>query len=379
MNVALILTAILIGLLLGWLWGRFSQRQRARRLPKPYLEGLNYLLNEQADQAIDVFIKLLAADDETVETHFALGQLFRRRGEVDRAIKIHQHILARPQLDKMHKQLALYALGKDYLHAGVFDRAERVFQELSRSDRYRVESLQELLNIYEQEHEWEKALAIAEQLQKHEPAIATKIAHYYCELALGPQYKSQLNQQIQALKKALSIDKNCARASLLLGHLLLGDQQYKLALKTYLKIEEQVPALLPQAFDGMLAAYDALEQRDKFYQLLQMRLAKQQDWETLMRLVDFYVTTQGDAKAQAFLLQQVERSPHLLGLQTLLHWQAKHEDPQTALSHLAKIAQSITHDQHPYACHYCGFTSKTLHWHCPGCRHWASILPVQLA
>jgi lipopolysaccharide biosynthesis regulator YciM len=165
-------TFLLAGLFLllaaaGWAMGRFGERDEEQP-PAPlnidYLKGLNFLLNEQTDQALEHFLEMVRVDDKTIETHFALGSLFRRRGEVDRAIRIHQNIIARPDLAAEQRDQALYSLAKDYLHAGLLDRAENLFSRLSQGSRYQVQALESLCRIYEQEKEWERAIDAAEKL-----------------------------------------------------------------------------------------------------------------------------------------------------------------------------------------------------------------------
>lgn len=378
MKMAILVVALLLGVGIGWIWARLSRAHVKASLPKPYLEGLNFLLNEQPDQAIDVFIQLLAADNDNIEVHFALGQLFRRRGEVDRAIRLHQHILARPQLDKQYRQQALLALGKDYLHAGVFDRAERIFQELSRSDSYRIESLQFLLGIYEQEHEWEKAIATAEPLMKltQEP-VSVRVAHYYCELAQSPLYKGNHNQQEQLLKKALSIDKTSARAALLLAALYCTDQAYKQALKYYLRLEEQSSPWLSEAYEGLLKVYTALLQVEKFYQLLHQHIQKPPNSIAIMILAQFYEETQGQVAARQFLLDMAKRYPNLASLQKLLIWRGQaHATADQELEVVTALVGQLGQSSMPYRCQLCGFSAQELHWHCPGCHHWDSVIPV---
>ena len=177
---------------------------------RPYLVGLNYLLNEQPDKAVDVFIKMLEVDSEMVETHLALGTLFRRRGEADRAIRIHQNLIARPNLSKELRLQALLALGEDYLKAGVLDRAERVLLEFTEiaSGEIAIIGLRHLLDIYQQEKRWDLAINIANKLLTHGEPYQRNIAHYYCELALQAKAQSQLEQTQRYLKRALEIEQN---------------------------------------------------------------------------------------------------------------------------------------------------------------------------
>ena len=169
----------------GWVLGYFGERDEQPPLNIDYLKGLNFLLNEQTDQAVDHFLKMVRVDDNTIETHFALGNLFRKRGEVNRAIKIHQNIIARPDITEEQRNQAFYSLAKDYRHAGLLDRAEVLFIRLKDKSEFISESLKNLINIYEQEKEWSKAIEIAKKLNKLYPndSLDMQISHYHCELA----------------------------------------------------------------------------------------------------------------------------------------------------------------------------------------------------
>src|SRR3990167_1046957 len=178
----------LISILIAWALGYFMRLKempgRKFMLPRDYLVGLNFLLNEETDKAVDVFIKMLEVDSDTVETHLAVGKLFRRRGEVDRAIRIHQNLIARPQLEKNYREQSLFELGQDYLSAGMLDRAERVFLELVNAKSHAAQALKILIDIYQQERDWLNAIDMAERYESAtRQNMQPVIAHYYCELA----------------------------------------------------------------------------------------------------------------------------------------------------------------------------------------------------
>jgi len=201
----------------GWL---VAQRGKSFLSPD-YFKGLNYLLNEEPDKAIDVFIKLIDVDSDTVETHLALGLLFRRRGEVNRAIRIHQNLIARTTLNPQQRSLALFELAHDYRHAGLLDRAEDLFRELAISGKYQVLALRQLLEIYQQEQDWNKAINIAQKLVVFDNKQMHTIAQYYCELAEDYRQKGQNDAALEAIENALKADQNCVRASLIEGQLAL--------------------------------------------------------------------------------------------------------------------------------------------------------------
>ncbi len=208
MMLDLLLLLLPIAAVSGWYGGykhKSSAAQKPNFLPRDYFIGLKYLIDEQPDKAVDIFIKMLEVNSDTVETHLALGGLFRRRGEVNRAIRIHQNLIARPQLVKGQRVQALSELAQDYMRAGVLDRAENLFLELLELDKGNEANFRYLLHIYEQQKDWEQAITIARKLHNMQPAIA----HYYCEL--GDH------------KKALLMDKNCVRATLLQGAMHIND------------------------------------------------------------------------------------------------------------------------------------------------------------
>ncbi len=204
---------------------------------RKYLLGLNYLLNEQADKAVDTFIKILEVDTETVETHLALGVLFRRRGEIDRAIRLHQNLIARPQLPKAQRIQALLALGQDYYYGGLLDRAERLFFEIANEDNeaeYAKVALRYLLEIYQQQKRWDVAIKKAKKISKWESYIVKNIAHYYCELALKElKNKTSTKEVITLLNHALKYDAKCVRANLIKGEIAVKSEKWEDAIQLY--------------------------------------------------------------------------------------------------------------------------------------------------
>jgi lipopolysaccharide biosynthesis regulator YciM len=236
----LFLTALSIAWYLGYRSRDVEALGQKFNIPRDYLVGLNFLLNEEPDKAVDVFIKMLEVDSSTVETHLAVGKLFRRRGEVDRAIRIHQNLIARPQLEKNCREQSLYELGQDYMSAGMLDRAERIFLEVVSIREYAVVALRALLDIYQQEKSWENAIQTANKLgaatrQDMQPVVA----HYYCELADNAIAKNQSAEAQHFLKKALDADNLCVRASLMLANVDMEKGEYKSALKNLKRIKDQ--------------------------------------------------------------------------------------------------------------------------------------------
>ena len=232
---------------LGWLAARIDIRHliaESKSLPRSYFRGLNFLLNEQPDKAIDAFIEVVKLDPETIELHFALGSLFRRRGETERAIRMHQNLLERGDLPGEQRLAAMFELGQDYLKAGLLDRAEEVFEKL-RAGSHRVEALGFLLDIYQQEKEWLKAVQAARQLSDGSgKSLQKEIANFYCELAAVEATHSRTEQARAYLDEALAASRKCVRANMQLGDLHAAAGEHEQAVLAWKRIEQQTPAYL---------------------------------------------------------------------------------------------------------------------------------------
>ena len=246
---------LIFATLLFFIWQfirlKFINQKKAKfKFPREYLVGINYLLNEQEDKALEVFINLLGVDQDTVETHLALGSLFRRRGEVNRAIRIHQNIIARPQLSQGQRLDALLALGYDYLNAGVLDRAERVFLDLLQAnDEHANAALYSLLDIYQQEKSWRKAIQISKKIQDVTGKEMTKfISHHYCELSEVAIKSNDMSAAIKYLKSALSTKRDSIRANILDAKIFEILGKYKKALSRYKSVVEDNIIFLPPKF-----------------------------------------------------------------------------------------------------------------------------------
>ena len=352
----------------GWYAGyrqKSSKPSRQSLFPRDYFIGLKYLIDEQPDKAVDVFIKMLEVNSDTVETHLALGGLFRRRGEVNRAIRLHQNLIARPQLAKSQRIHALAELAQDYMRAGVLDRAENLFLELSGLDKKSEINFKYLLNIYEQQKDWDKAIAIAKKLESmHGRNMTGSIAHYYCELD-NP-------------KKALSIDKNCVRASLLQGELLIKDANFKQAIRAYKKVTEQDPDYISEIIHPLAKCYEQLGNENEFIRYLQESLYKFPRISIILALAGFLKKHHGDFAAIEFITEQMPHYPSLRGLDCLIELYINNSDGNTRNKFflLQTLIRKLLSDKPIYRCVNCGFSAKTLYWHCPGCRNWNSVKPI---
>lgn len=362
----------------------FGQRDR-KKLPslphwhRDYFKGLNYLLDEQPDKAVDVFIKLLEVDSDTVETHLALGSLFRRRGEVDRSTRIHQNLIARPQLERNYKVQALSALGQDYLRAGVLDRAERLFLELVELDAIDEKNLKFLLHIYQQEKEWEKAIEIATKLQKISGRSSLPIlAQYHCELAEIKKSQNACEAAIDYCRSAEAIDHDCVRASLLRGEIEMSLGNYENAIRCYKRVKKQDSSFLSETIEPLVQCYQALDKEDELLHYLNDALQQYQRFSLVLVISQYVQKREGDTAAIEFLAEQIRHRPSLRALRHLLELYIANSkgDTREKLSILQNFMDTLLEDKPTYRCCHCGFSGRILYWLCPGCHHWMSVKPI---
>lgn len=364
----------------GWLAAKFDQKRQAAAndLPTAYFKGLNFLLNEQPDKAIEVFIQALEVNSETVETHLALGNLFRRRGEVERAIRIHQNLIARPTLDKQQRSQALLELGQDYLKAGLFDRAENLFLELAEIRLHNEQALRFLRQIYQQEREWHNAISVCRKLTRLSGKnFNDVIGQYYCELAEEALTGKNVSQARDLLKKALTSDPGCVRASILLGSLEAEEGRHDEALKAWRRIEEQDARYLGEVAGRLRQSFQSLGDNGGMYEFLQRAMARHNSAALMLTFIDVLEQREGKAAAQAFLTDWLRRRPSIHGLHRLTQLKlADAEDAeQEGLRLLQGIIERLLDEHHDYVCRICGFKGKSLHWQCPGCNRWNTIRP----
>ena len=379
-NSGLWLLLIALALFSGWYVGfqmRLNQGAKRFRFHRDYIIGLNYLLNEEPDKAVDIFIKMLQVDTKTVETHLALGSLFRRRGELDRAIRIHQHLIEKSDLDKDQRVQSLVELGKDYLSAGVLDRAEDVFKKVIHVDDNPLKSLYALLDIYQQEKDWIKAIKIAKQVELVSgKRMYSVIAHYYCEMAEAAIAQQQSQDALRDVKKALSIDKNCARASLIKGRIEYEAAEYSAAIKTLKKIESQNPRQLYEAMDVLVKCYHAEGNGQALQQLLTQWVERYPASPIIFTLIETLRSYEGDEAALQVLVNYIHQYPSFSALGVLLELRllvASEFAHNTDIVMLDQLTRSLLAKKAPYRCERCGFSSRKIQWQCPSCKTWDSV------
>ena len=365
---------------LGWIAARIDIKhllRESRALPMSYFRGLNFLLNEQPDKAIESFIEVVKVDPQTVDLHFALGSLFRRQGEIDRAIRMHQNLLDRPDLPADKRQTALFELAQDFHRAGLLDRAEELFTRLDGSP-FEHPSLAFLLSIYEQEKDWPKAIAVTRRME----ALARQpyhkeIAHYDCELAQAALLKSDFATARTYIEQARAEYKASPRATMLAGDMAAQQGDHARAIEEWQKIETQNPAFLALVAERLA---DAWRKTGGAAQGLRTLGAYQQQYPSLDLLNTVFSLTlveEGAEAAASLIKEELARNPTLLGLDRLLEAQLA-SAPAERRHDLELVKQLV--GQHikrlgMYKCEHCGFRAKQYYWRCPGCGKWETYSP----
>ena len=365
---------------LGWIAARIDIKQivsESRALPRSYFKGLNFLLNEQPDKAIEAFIEVVKVDPETVELHFALGSLFRRRGEYDRAIRMHQNLLERADLPEDQKVIALTELGQDYLKAGILDRAEEIFKKLESSPQGAAVSnaaRRHLLEIYEQEKDWKRAVEMTREVE----ADPRELAQYYCELASSEAAQSRPLEARRHLEAALDANRKCVRASLQMGDLERSAGNLEKAIELWQRIESQNPAYLALAAQRLFEVYRETGRAEEGLRLLADYLERYPSLDLLDAVFQHTLEAKGHEEAYRLVRDEVKRNPTLLGLDRLLEAQivaAGSPDKRRDLELVRNLVHGHTRRLARYRCETCGFKARQFYWRCPGCGGWETYPP----
>ncbi len=370
----------------GWFFRGFESRVRETdnaALPRSYFRGLNHLLNDQPDKAIDAFIEVVKLDSETIELHQALGNLFRRRGEFDRAVRIHTHLLNRADLPARQRSQALDELGQDYLKAGLLDRAEDAFVQLLQDRHHRFDALRALLRIYQMEREWLKAVDCARQLQREAgESHYVAISHYYCELASDALVRNDLEGAQRAIDEALTANRKSIRALILAGDIAAKRGAPDEALRQWRRVEEasaeHVPLIAARVADAMAAQGGEGEALN----WLERALLDAPSIDLLDIVAHRATAWRGSATAENLIAQETQRHPSLLGFERLLEARmAINQSNGTddgELRLLSSLLSNHTQKLARYRCSKCGFRAREFHWNCPGCSSWDTYPPRRL-
>jgi lipopolysaccharide biosynthesis regulator YciM len=366
----------------GWLARGFETRAQATDqagLPRSYFRGLNLLLNDQHDKAIDAFIEVVKLDPETIELHHALGNLFRRRGEFDRAVRIHTHLLNRADLPAQARTQALAELGQDYLKGGLLDRAEDAFTRLLEDTRHRFDALRALMRIYQMEREWLKAVDCARRLEREAgESHGVAISHFFCELASAAIEQDRLDDAQGALDEAIAVNRKSVRALILAGDLECKRGRLSEALRQWQRVEgassEHVPLIATRVADAM----DSLGQRADALNWLRRALLDAPSIDLLDMVAARALAWEGPAAAEALVREELRRHPSLLGFERLLETRLAMNRDDGELELLASLLRGQTRKLARYRCTRCGFRAREYHWNCPGCTGWDTYPPRRI-
>jgi len=381
----IVLLLLPIAALSGWYFGVGQKKETQvnkniqSELHEDYYLGLNYLINEEPDKAVDVFIRMLEVNSDTVETHLALGNLFRKRGEVDRAIRVHQNIIARPKLARSQRIQALSELAQDYLCAGFLDRAERILLELIEISEENTTSYNYLLNIYEQQKKWDRAIEISKKLQTISDFwLWTPIAYYYCELAEQQLENGDRDEVYRYLRKALSSDKNCVRASMILGKLEADKGEYRSAIRMYKKVKDQDSLFFSEVISQIEYCYSQLNAEKEFKQYITDSLTEMPHIPLMLKLTAYIKKYDDTTSAINFMENRLNRKFSIRGLASLLELYAEKTgaESDSKLLQIKKLIVEFLQNKPIYRCVNCGFSGRQLYWQCPSCKKWGNVKPA---
>jgi lipopolysaccharide assembly protein B len=363
---------------LGWLASRFDLRQWRREQkdsPKAYYKGLNLLLNEQQDKAIDAFIEAVQQDPDTSDLHFALGNLFRRRGEYERAVRVHEHLLHRADLPRTERDRAQHALAQDFMKAGLFDRAEEAYKALD-GTAFDTEARLALLTLHERSRDWRAAAEVAQKLeQRGTGSFASRISHYWCEIALEADAKHQTDEADAALKRAREAAPQAARPLVLAGQRALRRAEHAevLALWGVLLVAH------PAAFNLVAREYAQCAVASGDGPAALARLQELYQRAPTLDLLEAIALLDADpARQRDRLLAHLREHPSLSAAQGLL---GQHTDGAFNESETKALRDAVGRAAQPlrrYRCAACGFEALHYFWQCPGCSSWDSYPPQRL-
>ncbi|MDU4094464.1 MAG: lipopolysaccharide assembly protein LapB [Pantoea sp.] len=369
----------------GWYMGRRSaqqdKQQEANRLSRDYVTGVNFLLSNQQDKAVDLFLDMLKEDSGTVEAHLTLGNLFRSRGEVDRAIRIHQSLMESASLSYEQRLLAVQQLGRDYMAAGLYDRAEEMFEQLTDETDFRLSALQQLLTIYQATSEWQKAIDVAERLVKlGKSRHQMEIAHFYCELALLAMGSDDLDRAFNLLKKGEAADRQSARVSIMMGRIFMAKGDYARAASHLQRVIEQDKELVSETLDMLETCYQQLEQPLVWADYLRRCVEENTGALAELYLADILEREQGADVAQVYINRQLQRHPTMRVFHRLMDFHLHEAEDGRAKESLMVLRDMVGEQirtKPRYRCQKCGFTAHALYWHCPSCRAWSTVKPIR--
>ncbi len=374
-----LLSGVLMGMYLAYVLRNVTTQKKFEQLNHRYFKGLNYLLNDESDKAIDVFIQLAETSHATFEPQLALGNLYRKKGEVDKAIKLHQALIAQAQLPERYRTRALLAIGKDYMSAGLLDRAEVLFAELVEIEAHTPEALKWLMDIYQQEQDWHQAIKTAARFQAATGrSMRTNIAHFHCELADAARLNNDEAAALKHLTAALRVEEQSVRAHLSIGLIEQSNQRHQSAIDSFQQAIAADKSFVPIVLEPLVNSYRAIEEPQALIDYLTDLNSQYDGISPVLALTRLTEQQSGSSAAREFLRQHLIDNPSFKGLNMLLSLDSDNDDNMQGVDETI-LKKLITHllDQQPrLRCRKCGFGAQSVHWQCPSCKNWGVVKPI---
>ncbi|MDG6099799.1 lipopolysaccharide assembly protein LapB [Alteromonas sp. ZYF713] len=366
----------------GYIMGRNSVRQAQRKqssiLSKHYFRGLNFLLSDQPDRAVDTLIKMINVNSDTVETHIAMGNFYRQRGEIDRAIRVHQNLVSRDEIQSTQRELALKELGRDYMQAGFLERAEGAFVSLLNSDKHFEFAQQQLFAIYQTTKEWGRAIELAEKMLAENDSIRSKLAHFYCEQAQLELDNEDIPAALKVLQKAVNVDEQAVRPWLMLGEVTFDQGRLKEAGEYLVQVANRDKNWFIEAVPLLEQIASETGEWQKFEQLLNDNWV--QSATLYLAMVDVFSNKGEVQHAADYLFEQLQKTPTMRGFHRLMQLYCELSDDANAKATYQQLRQLVAKqiEQRPrYRCKSCGFSGRKLYWLCPSCKKWGVVNPIR--
>lgn len=366
----------------GYIMGRNSVRQAQREqssiLSKHYFRGLNFLLSDQPDRAVDTLMKMINVNSDTVETHIAMGNFFRHRGEIDRAIRVHQNLVSREEIDAVQRELALKELGRDYMQAGFLERAESAFVQLLNSEKHFDFAQQQLFAIYQTTKEWWQAIELAEKMVSDNNALNTKLAHFYCEQAQIELNDNNLKAALDLLQKAVNIDDAAVRPWLMLGQVTFDQGRLKEAQEYLLQVASRNESWFTEAIPLLRKIAEECDDWSGLERELRENWV--QSASAYLAMVEVMNHSGSPRQSIDYLLEQLQKTPTMRGFHRLMELYSAHSDDENAKATYLQLAELVAKQialRPKYRCNSCGFSGRKLYWLCPSCKKWGVVQPIR--
>ncbi|MBR7887313.1 lipopolysaccharide assembly protein LapB [Marinomonas sp. A79] len=377
---------LFVALFVGWAMGRKNSTKKNKPLkksiPNDYFRGLNHLLNDQHSEAIDAFVDSLEVNSDTFDIHLTLGNLFRKKGEIQKAINIHQNLLARPEISEREMRMVQLELASDFMSAGLLDRAGRLLLNMastSKKSEFQPKILSLLVDLYEFEQSWDKAIQIGDELIKTTTSKKEikRLGHFHCEMAQELQKKEQWKAAYQHYKDALEVDPTCVRASIGAADVLSGQGRHRDSIKELKHAAEQDPEFISVILPKLKESYQKVWGSSGYIKFLQEYNQKKPSTALIVALVQHYLETDQDY-AEMFLVEQLRLHPTIKGFKELISLQLTDSQGynQQHLAVLYELIDQLVQAKHKYQCRQCGFSGHQLHWQCPSCKNWGVVKPI---